>query len=76
MTSGKHKGNRDRELYALTEVAKALTVHHVPGTGLGLPLARAIVEAHGGRIWAQSKVGQGTELYFSVPLPVSEKGTG
>jgi K+-sensing histidine kinase KdpD len=41
----------------------------VPGTGLGLPVARAIVEAHGGRIWAESKVGQGTTIYFSIPRP-------
>lgn len=41
--------------------------YHVAGTGLGLPVARAIVEAHGGRIWAQSKVGQGTTLFFTLP---------
>jgi K+-sensing histidine kinase KdpD len=46
---------------------KSATGHHVPGTGLGLPVARAIVEAHKGRIWAQSKVGGGTTLYFSIP---------
>ena len=46
---------------------KAPTGYHVPGTGLGLPVARAIVEAHGGRIWAESRVGQGTTLYFSLP---------
>ncbi len=40
---------------------------HVPGTGLGLPIARTIVEAHGGRIWAESKVAQGTTLHFSLP---------
>jgi len=40
---------------------------HIPGTGLGLPIARAIVEAHGGKIWVESKLGEGTTIYFSLP---------
>jgi K+-sensing histidine kinase KdpD len=40
---------------------------HVAGTGLGLPIARAIVEAHGGRIWVESKAGEGTTILFSLP---------
>jgi signal transduction histidine kinase len=41
---------------------------HVVGSGLGLPIARNIVEAHGGRIWAESRLGEGTIVYFTLPL--------
>jgi two-component system phosphate regulon sensor histidine kinase PhoR len=37
------------------------------GAGLGLAIARHIVEAHGGRIWVESAVGRGSEFHFSVP---------
>jgi len=46
---------------------RAMTTLHISGTGLGLPIARAIVEAHGGRIWVDSKVGEGTTICFSLP---------
>lgn len=55
---------------------KAPTGYHVPGTGLGLPVARAIVETHGGRIWAESTIGQGTTLYFSLPTDQPEQKRG
>ena len=48
---------------------KDATGHHIPGTGLGLPVARAIVEIRGGRIWANSKAVEGTILHFSIHLP-------
>ncbi len=41
---------------------------HVVGSGLGLPIARTIVESHGGRIWAESQVGQGSTFYFTLPV--------
>ena len=41
------------------------------GMGLGLYISRCIVEAHGGRIWAESEVGAGSRFYFTVPVTPS-----
>lgn len=41
----------------------------VRGLGLGLTISKGIIEAHGGKIWIESEIGQGTRAVFHLPLP-------
>jgi len=46
---------------------EASATSRVIGTGLGLPIAHQIVEAHGGQMWVESSLGSGSSFHFTIP---------
>jgi Osmosensitive K+ channel histidine kinase len=46
------------------------TSQAVKGTGLGLTICKAIIDAHGGRIWAESEKDSGTKITFTLPISI------
>jgi signal transduction histidine kinase len=51
----------------------ALVARDFGGTGLGLSITRKFVEMHGGRVWAESEVGNGSIFSFAIPLRVESE---
>src|SRR5262249_35684223 len=48
--------------------ADATIARDFGGTGLGLSITKRFVEMHGGRVWAESVVGEGSSFFFSIPV--------
>ncbi len=61
----------DRIFQAFTQ-ADASTQRGYGGTGLGLAVSRRLVELHGGRLWVESKPGEGSPFFFSLGVATAE----
>ena len=61
-------GVASEELGKLFQPFGQVGSHKVKGTGLGLSICKEIIEGHHGRIWAESKVGEGTVMHFLLPV--------
>ncbi len=53
-----------------TEFYRVNTDQHlsIKGTGLGLSITKQLIEAHGGKVWVESEIGQGSNFFFTMPI--------
>ncbi len=70
---GISKDNLNKVFEKFKQVGDTLT-DKPKGTGLGLPICKQIVEHYGGKIWAESKEGEGSTFYFTAPRYAEKVG--
>jgi signal transduction histidine kinase len=75
-------------LFTVSDTGPGIAEHHIPhvfdrfwqasktqhmGTGLGLSISKGIVEAHGGKIWVNSRFGHGATFLFTLPKATANR---
>jgi len=65
-------GEREKIFQRFYQVEKHLTRRH-GGMGLGLSIAREMIELHGGRIWVESVEGKGSNFTFELPQKTADR---
>src|SRR5262245_396547 len=60
-------------IFAEFQQAEPTITQEFGGTGLGLSITKKFVEMHGGRIWVESELGQGSTFFFSIPLHLEKE---
>jgi signal transduction histidine kinase len=60
--------NEHEKIFGMFFQSESIRDKNIKGSGLGLPISKAIVEAHGGQIWVDSKIGKGSKFSFTLPI--------
>ena len=56
------------DIFNINEISSTLGTSNEQGSGLGLILCNDFVEYHGGKIWVESEVNEGSEFKFTLPI--------